>query len=119
MFHMFFVGMMTNLVFGVVSAATEDARQRHHWAEPAAMWLLNIGLVGFVVLRIVSGGPLRGDHHGHQAAAWRRGEALPTAGVAGFSRGASRASASRDRYRAPTFLLFRGSQAICFGESYE
>jgi hypothetical protein len=55
MFHIFFVGMMTNLLFGVLSAGTEDARRLHQWAEPAAMWLLNIGLVVFVVLRIVSG----------------------------------------------------------------
>lgn len=55
MFHIFFVGMMTNLLFGVLSAGTEGRRRLHAWAEPAAMWLLNAGLVVFVALRIATG----------------------------------------------------------------
>lgn len=55
MFHIFFVGMMTNLLFGLLSAGTAEARTLHAWAEPAAMWLLNGGLVVFVVLRVVMG----------------------------------------------------------------
>lgn len=51
-FHIFFVGMMTNLLFGVLSAGTTDARTLHTWAEPAAIWGINLGLVAFIAIRI-------------------------------------------------------------------
>lgn len=53
MFHIFFVGMMTNLLFGTLSAGTDTARRLHEWAEPAAMWLMNVGLVVFIAVLIV------------------------------------------------------------------
>lgn len=50
--HIIFVGMVTNLLFGVVSIRTRTAETVHQYAEPLAMWLINIGLVTFLVLKI-------------------------------------------------------------------
>ncbi len=50
--HSAFVGMMTNLLLGVFSARTQETSDRRLWAEPAAMWLLNAGLVVFFTLKI-------------------------------------------------------------------
>lgn len=50
--HVGFVGMMTNLLFGVLSTRTDESRILHAWAEPTAMWGLNLGLVVFFGLRI-------------------------------------------------------------------
>lgn len=51
-FHVFFVVMATNLLFGVLSAATADTRSLHALAEPAAIWGINIGVVVFIATRI-------------------------------------------------------------------
>lgn len=51
-FHIFFVGMMSNLLLGVVSAGTVNARSLHDLAEPAALWTINGGLIIFVALEI-------------------------------------------------------------------
>lgn len=45
--HMVFVGTMTNAILGVMSAWTADTRRLTPWAEPAGMWLTNIGLAAF------------------------------------------------------------------------
>jgi hypothetical protein len=52
--HIGFVGMTTNLLFGVVAVRTRDAPALHAWAEPTAMWLINLGMVIFFALRIVA-----------------------------------------------------------------
>lgn len=46
--HAGFVGMMSNLLFGVLSERTTDAPLLNEWAEPSAMWVLNIGLLAFL-----------------------------------------------------------------------
>lgn len=46
--HAFFVGLATNLLFGVVTVRTSGVATRYPWAEPAAMWVLNAGVVAFV-----------------------------------------------------------------------
>jgi hypothetical protein len=51
--HAGFVGMMTNLLFGVYSARTRTADVVSPWAEPGAMWLTNLGLLTFVGLKVV------------------------------------------------------------------
>ena len=56
--HSAFVGMMTNLLLGVFSARTQDARRILPWGEPAAMWLLNLGLLVFFGLHIATGSRL-------------------------------------------------------------
>lgn len=48
--HSFFVGLMTNLLLGVIAVRTSGASVRYPWAEPTAMWVLNAGIVVFVAL---------------------------------------------------------------------
>ncbi len=50
--HAGFVGMTSNFLFGVLSERTGEARRLHEWAEPGSMWLLNLGVLAFVVLKI-------------------------------------------------------------------
>lgn len=54
-FHAYFVGFITSALFGVYSGRTRDGRLLHEWAEPAAFWLLNLGLLAFAATEIVSG----------------------------------------------------------------
>jgi hypothetical protein len=49
--HAGFVGMMTNLILGVLSVRGYAARNVLSWAEPAALWLMNLGLILFVILK--------------------------------------------------------------------
>lgn len=53
--HLAFVGMTSNLLFAVLSERTKQARRLHAWAEPAALWLLNLGLLAFVAVEIAMG----------------------------------------------------------------
>ncbi len=52
--HSAFVGTMTNLLLGVFSARTQESRDVLSWGEPAAMWLINLGLVVFFGLHIAT-----------------------------------------------------------------
>jgi hypothetical protein len=52
--HSAFVGMMTNLLMGVQSARAWSARQVLSWGEPAALWIMNLGLLVFVALQIAA-----------------------------------------------------------------
>ena len=52
--HTSFVGVMTNLLLGVFSARTQDARRVLPWGELAAMWLINLGLLIFFGLHIAT-----------------------------------------------------------------
>jgi hypothetical protein len=51
-YHVEFLGMPTNLLLGVLSVRTAAAGDRLSWAEPAAVWLLNGGMVVFFALEI-------------------------------------------------------------------
>lgn len=55
-FHAYFVGYLTNSLFGVLSTRTRDGRTLHEWAEPAAFWLLNLGLLAFIATEVAYGG---------------------------------------------------------------
>lgn len=55
--HATMVGIVTNMIFGVMAARTRFARVRSSWTQPAAMWLTNAGLVVFVGLFIATGSP--------------------------------------------------------------
>lgn len=50
--HIGFLGVSTNLMFAVLTVWTRHGRDVHPWAEPGAQWLLNLGLLTFIVLRI-------------------------------------------------------------------
>jgi hypothetical protein len=52
--HSAFVGMMTNLLLGVYAARTQDSSAVLAWGEPAARWLINLGLLAFIVLKATS-----------------------------------------------------------------
>jgi hypothetical protein len=52
--HAGFVGMMTNLLFGVISARAWDSRQVLGWGEATSMWLMNLGIIAFIGLKISS-----------------------------------------------------------------
>lgn len=49
--HAGFVGMMTNLLFGVLVVRSWSNRQILGWGDSTAMWLMNLGLLLFAVLR--------------------------------------------------------------------
>lgn len=46
--HAGFVGMMTNLLFGVLSVRSWSRRGVLAWGDKTAMWLLNLGILVFV-----------------------------------------------------------------------
>ena len=52
--HSAFIGMMTNLLLGVYSQRSQGSRHILSWAEPLAMWSINLGLVTFFALEIIS-----------------------------------------------------------------
>jgi hypothetical protein len=52
--HAGFVGMMTNLLLGVYSARTQVSSAVLSWGEPAARWLMNLGLLAFIILKATS-----------------------------------------------------------------
>lgn len=52
--HAAFIGMMTNLILGVDSVRSHGAQHVLSWAEPTALWLMNVGLVLFVALKFAS-----------------------------------------------------------------
>lgn len=54
-FHAYFVGFITNALFGVYSNRTYGGRSLHAWAEPGAFWLINIGLVTFAATEYAMG----------------------------------------------------------------
>lgn len=52
--HAAFIGMMTNLLLGVHSQRSQGTSHILTWGEPLAMWLINLGLVLFFALEIIS-----------------------------------------------------------------
>lgn len=53
--HAGFVGMMTNLLLGVHSAGSQESASTLRWAEPLAMWTINLGLLAFIGLEVTVG----------------------------------------------------------------
>jgi hypothetical protein len=53
--HSFFVGLMTNLLLCVIAVRTSGVPARYPWAEPTAMWVLNVGIVVFVGIEAAMG----------------------------------------------------------------
>jgi hypothetical protein len=50
--HAGFVGMMTNLLFLVVRSRAQSGAGVMGWGEPAAFWLMNLGIIVFLWLRV-------------------------------------------------------------------
>lgn len=55
-FHAYFIGFISNGLFGMLAGRTRDARRLHAWAEPGAFWLINLGLLVFAATEIGYGG---------------------------------------------------------------
>ncbi len=47
--HAIFIGVMTNLVIGLLAARTVAASFGSRWADEIAFWGINVGMVGFVI----------------------------------------------------------------------
>lgn len=47
--HAIFVGVMSNLIFGLVMLATDTGSRAWAWADDVIFWGMNIGMIGFVV----------------------------------------------------------------------
>jgi len=47
--HTIFVGVLTNLLFGLIQEVTRERRSLWPWAEHVLFWGMNAGLVGFVL----------------------------------------------------------------------
>ncbi len=52
--HAGFVGMMTNLLLAVVASRAQERADVWPWAEPAALWVINGGLLLFAALKIAA-----------------------------------------------------------------
>lgn len=53
--HAYFVGLMTNILFGAILVLTADRPRAWPWADQLIFWGLNIGVAGFVAVLIVAG----------------------------------------------------------------
>ncbi len=52
--HAGFVGMMTNLIFAVVSSRGQENANLMSWGEPVSLWTINLGILVFVGLKITA-----------------------------------------------------------------
>jgi hypothetical protein len=53
--HAFFVGVMTNTLFGAILVASADRPRAWPWADNVIFWGLNIGAAAFLAVLIVAG----------------------------------------------------------------
>ncbi len=53
--HVGFVGMMTNLIIGVVASRGQDGANVMSWGEPVSFWAINLGIIVFMGLEIMAG----------------------------------------------------------------
>jgi hypothetical protein len=52
--HAMFIGVMTNVVFGLIQDFTADRERIWPWAEQVIFWVMNIALIGFVTALITN-----------------------------------------------------------------
>ncbi|NIV40459.1 MAG: hypothetical protein GWN58_66985, partial [Anaerolineae bacterium] len=52
--HAGFVGMMTNVLLGVLAVRSGSGSAIWSWGEPTALWLMNLGLILFVALKMAA-----------------------------------------------------------------
>lgn len=53
--HTYFVGLMTNLLFGSILIFSKDQPRAWAWADNVIFWGLNIGVVSFIAALLISG----------------------------------------------------------------
>ena len=53
--HTFFVGVMTNTLFGAILFATADRARTWPWADPLIFWGLNLGVLSFTAVLVTVG----------------------------------------------------------------
>lgn len=53
--HSYFIGLMTNMLFGAILVVTADRPRAWPWADQLIFWGLNIGVVGFVAVLLIAG----------------------------------------------------------------
>ena len=53
--HSYFIGLMTNMLFGAILVLTADRPRAWPWADQLVFWGLNIGVIGFVAVLITAG----------------------------------------------------------------
>ena len=53
--HSYFVGLMTNVLFGAVLVLTTNGRRAWSWADNVIFWGLNLGALSFIVVLLTRG----------------------------------------------------------------
>jgi hypothetical protein len=53
--HVYFVGLMTNIIFGAILVASADRPRVWPWADNVIFWGLNLGIASFVVVLLTQG----------------------------------------------------------------
>jgi hypothetical protein len=53
--HSYFIGLMTNMLFGAILVLSADRPRAWAWADQLIFWGLNIGVVGFVAVLLIAG----------------------------------------------------------------
>jgi hypothetical protein len=53
--HSYFIGLMTNLLFGAILVVGADRPRAWPWADQIIFWGLNIGVAGFVAVLLIAG----------------------------------------------------------------
>jgi len=52
--HAGFVGMMTNLIMGVIASRGQEAASVLSWGEVTSLWAINLGILAFLGLEIIA-----------------------------------------------------------------
>jgi len=53
--HVYFVGLMTNIIFGAILVASADRPRVWPWADNVIFWGLNLGIASFIVVLLTQG----------------------------------------------------------------
>ncbi|HVD30414.1 MAG TPA: hypothetical protein VNE19_01725 [Methylomirabilota bacterium] len=53
--HSYFIGLMTNMLFGAILVLTAERPRAWPWADQVMFWGLNIGVIGFVAVLLIAG----------------------------------------------------------------
>jgi len=53
--HSYFIGLMTNMLFGAILVVSADRPRAWPWADQIIFWGFNIGVAGFVAVLLIAG----------------------------------------------------------------